>query len=73
MDNRMDEQLNKALEELMGSLTDEQKEKARTCETRKELLELIDGWGVELPEAVLDEIAGGYPIPNLPQLLLGHP
>ena len=48
------------LKELWGSLTDEQKEKAKACKTSDELLKLAGEEGIELPDEVLDAVAGGY-------------
>ena len=60
--------LNEIIQSILDKLTDEQKEKASSCGTLKELLALIDGWGVELPEAVLNDIAGGiYSRPDVLQ------
>ena len=48
------------LKELWGSLTDEQKEKAKACKTSDELMKLAGEEGIELPDEVLDAVAGGY-------------
>ena len=48
-----------ALKEIYGSLTDEQKEKAKKCKTTDELLKLAAEEGVELPDELLDAAAGG--------------
>ena len=53
--------LNEVLIRIYDSLTDEQKEKTKQCRTMDELIELAHTEGVELPEGVLDKIAGGYP------------
>ena len=50
---------NDKLNELLSALTDEQKEKAMACKTAEELLALAAREGIELPEKVLNEIAGG--------------
>lgn len=49
-----------AVRELWNSLTDEQKKKAEACETPDELSALAAKEGVELPDEVLDAVAGGY-------------
>ncbi|MBE7008751.1 MAG: hypothetical protein E7422_06405 [Ruminococcaceae bacterium] len=56
----MDEKMNAALKGIWGSLTDEQKEKAKACKTLDELAKLAGKEGVELPDEVLDAVAGGY-------------
>ena len=45
----MNENLNKTVNEIWGSLTDEQKTKAKACKTFDELLKLAGAEGVELP------------------------
>ena len=49
----------KKLNELLASLTDEQKEKAKACKTAKELIDFLAEAGVELPDEALDKVAGG--------------
>ena len=61
----MDDKLNAALKGIWESLTDEQKEKAKTCKSWDELTALAGKEGIELPDEVLDAVAGG--IPPLPQ------
>ena len=56
MDNR---ELNELLEKAVASLTEEQKEKAKACKTAKELLDFLAEAGVELPDELLDAVAGG--------------
>ena len=57
MDN---EKLNGMLKGVWDSLTDEQKEKAKECKTADELIKLAGEEGIELPDEVLDAVAGGY-------------
>lgn len=45
--------------EILNSLTDEQKEKAKACKTPEELTGLLGELGVELPDKLLDAVAGG--------------
>ena len=52
-------ELNKALKDLWDSLTDEQKEKAKACKSMDELTALAARMGVELPDELLDQVAGG--------------
>lgn len=40
-------------------LTEEQKAKARACQSREELLELAKSEGVELSDDQLDSVSGG--------------
>ena len=53
----------KKFEELIkgiyDSLTDEQKERAKDCKTPEELWKFAGKEGVELPDELLDEVAGG--------------
>ena len=55
----MSEKLNAALKGIYDNLTDEQKEKAKECKTMDELMALAGEWGIELPDEVLDAVAGG--------------
>ena len=55
MDNRIKEMLSGIYE----NLTDEQKAKAKQCKTMDELMALAGQWGLELPDEVLDAVAGG--------------
>jgi hypothetical protein len=53
---------NKHAELLSGvwdSLTDEQKEKAKACESVDDLIKLAGEEGIELPDEILDAVAGG--------------
>jgi hypothetical protein len=56
----LDPKLAEALEGIWDSLTDEQKEKAKACETLDELTALAGKEGVELPDELLDAVAGGF-------------
>ena len=51
--------LEAALKGIWDSLTDEQKEKAKNCKTMDELTALAAKEGIELPDEVLDAVAGG--------------
>ncbi len=59
MDESKKNELNKALESMWDSLTDEQKEKAKECKSMDELMLLAGSAGVELPDEILDCVAGG--------------
>ncbi len=56
----MDEKkLNELLNAALASLTEEQKKKAAACKTAQELVDLLNGAGVELSDELLDAVAGG--------------
>ncbi len=56
----MDEKkLNELLNAALDSLTEEQKKKAAACKTAQELVDLLNGAGVELSDELLDAVAGG--------------
>ena len=57
----MDPKLKEALKGIYDSLTDEQKEKTKACKTMDEMMALAGEWGIELPDDVLDAVAGGGP------------
>ena len=57
----MDEKMKEALKGIYENLTDEQKEKAKACKTMDELVALAGEWGIELPDEVVDAVAGGGP------------
>jgi hypothetical protein len=54
-------ELNTALKELWSGLEEEQKEKAKQCKSMDELTELAGKLGVELPDEMLETVAGGRP------------
>ena len=56
----MDEKLKKELLEIYDSLTDEQKEKVKECKTMEEVSAFAAEEGIELPDEMLDDVAGGY-------------
>ena len=56
----MDEKMKETLKNIYGNLTEEQKEKAKQCKTMDELMALAGEWGIELPDEMLDTVAGGY-------------
>ena len=51
--------LNEALKGIYDSLTAEQKEKFKSCKTTDELVKLAASEGIELPDEVLNAVAGG--------------
>jgi len=57
-ENKMTE-LNRAIEGMWDSLTDEQKAAAKECGSMDELALLAGAAGVELPDEMLDAVAGG--------------
>lgn len=56
----MDEKMKEALKGIIEKLTDEQKEKVSACKDADELMELLGEWGVELPDEMADQVAGGF-------------
>ena len=57
--NNMEEKIREALKGICENLTDEQKEKAKACKNADEFIKLAGEWGMELPDEVLDAVAGG--------------
>ena len=57
-ENKMTE-LNKAIENIWDSLTDEQRVAAKNCKSMDELAALAGEAGIELPEEILSAVAGG--------------
>ena len=55
----MDENMKEALKGIYENLTDEQKEKAKACKSADELMALLGEWGVELPDDLVENVAGG--------------
>ncbi len=55
----MDEKMKEALKGIYDNLSDELKEKAKQCKTMDELTTLAGKEGIELPDEVLDAVAGG--------------
>ena len=53
------EKLKTLLDELWDSLTDEQKEKAKACKTADEFIKLAGEEAIELPDEMLEAVAGG--------------
>ena len=54
----MEEKMKEAMKEIYDNLTDEQKEKAKSCKDLGELMELAGEWGIELPDELVD-VSGG--------------
>lgn len=60
MDKIMDQQkMKERMTNRLNSLTDEQKEKVKACKDMNELTALLGQMGVELPDELLDAVAGG--------------
>ena len=55
----MDEKTKEMLKNIYESLTDEQKAKAKACKTMDEMMALAGEWGIELPDEMVDAVAGG--------------
>ena len=56
----MDENMNAALKGIYDSLTEEQKEKAKDLKTVEEMTKFAAKEGIELPDEMLDSVAGGW-------------
>ena len=57
--------IDEKMKEIYDGLSDELKEKAKACKTTDELMELAGKEGIELPDEVLDTVAGGCSCPNV--------
>ena len=57
-------ELKEMLEKVLASLTEEQKEKVMACKTVEELSAILAESRIELPDEVLDAVAGGYDLNN---------
>ena len=55
----MDEKMEQAIEAFFANLTDDQKAKAKECKTMEELMDFAGKEGIELPDELLDNVAGG--------------
>ena len=55
-----EEKMKELLASILDGLTDEQKEKAKACKTMDELAAFIEQEGLELPDEMLDAVAGGF-------------
>ncbi len=55
----MDEKMKAAMKGIYDNMSDELKEKAKQCKTMEELTALAAKEGIELPDEVVDQIAGG--------------
>ncbi len=51
---------NEAIKKFWTSLSGEQRERARACKSIDELMSFAGEEGVELPDELLDAVAGGY-------------
>ena len=56
----MDEKMREAFKNFYTNLTDEQKEKVRAFKTPGEIVKQAGEWGVEVPDELLDAVAGGW-------------
>ncbi len=57
--------LREKMPEILSALTDEQKEKAKSCKTVEELLAMLNEAGVPLQDEVLDNVVGGGSLEDL--------
>ena len=55
----MSEKMEEQFQEIIDSMTEEQKAKAAACETPEELAALVAKEGIELSDEMLDAVAGG--------------
>ena len=55
----MDEKMKETMKGIYDSLTDEQKEQAKTCKNMDDFMKLAGEWGIELPDELADAVAGG--------------
>lgn len=60
MDKNDLNKLDEALKGIWDSLSEEQKAKAKACENLEELKKLAGKEGIELPDELLEAVAGGY-------------
>lgn len=60
----MDEKMKEVLDGIIEKLTEEQKEKAKACNNADELMILLGEWGIELPDELIDQVAGGRAKPT---------
>ena len=58
----MDEKMEQAIEAFFANLTDDQKAKAKECKTMEELMDFAGKEGLELPDELLDNVAGGWTV-----------
>ena len=54
------DKIEETLKSIWDSLTDEQKQKAKECKNGEELIALAGEANIELPDEVMDAVAGGY-------------
>ena len=62
----MNEKMETAMKGIYDSLTDEQKEQAKTCKDMDEFMKLAGEWGIELPDEFADAVAGGRIYDRIP-------
>lgn len=55
----MNETIKEALKKIYDKLTDEQKEKWESCKTEDEFMAFLGEIGAELPDELVDHVAGG--------------
>ena len=60
MDQIPEEVMNQIPEELRDQVTPELLEQAKQCETQEEAIALLTESGLEIPDEVLENVAGGY-------------
>ena len=55
----MDEKTKEKFDKFCAELTDEQKEKLQKCNSLDQFVELLGKEGIEIPDELLDGVAGG--------------
>ena len=60
----MDEKTKEKFDKFGAELTDEQKEKLQKCNSLDEFVEFLGKEGIEIPDELLDSVAGGVVAPE---------
>ena len=50
-----------ALQDIIDSLTEDQKQKLKNCKNKEEMTDLLLAEGIELTDELLESVAGGLP------------
>ena len=54
-----DERIDEEVMSFFDSMTDAQKEKAKACSDQDEFMRFADEEGIEIPDGLLEQVAGG--------------
>ena len=60
----MEKDMKERLFEVLKNLTEEQKERMKACKSPSEIIARLSEMGVELPDELLDAVAGGADTPG---------